>query len=93
MHMNSAPHLLAEDRPEFERVLDEALLGTAQSPPSGTARLNSEQLRTMARTRRPRYPTARPPSTSTTCGYAGGSRPAADRCPAGRRNRWRDGRA
>ena len=25
MYMNSAPHLLAEDRPEFERILDEAL--------------------------------------------------------------------
>jgi len=25
MHMNSAPHLLPEDRPEFERALDEAL--------------------------------------------------------------------
>ena len=25
MHMNSAPHLLNEDRAEFERILDEAL--------------------------------------------------------------------
>lgn len=51
MHMNSsAPHLLAEDRPEFERVLDEAL-DTAHQRPELTAvgqRLNAIQLRTMA---------------------------------------------
>ncbi|MFJ6696785.1 hypothetical protein ACIQM4_11995 [Streptomyces sp. NPDC091272] len=50
MHMNSAPHLLAEDRPEFERTLDEALR-TAHERPDLAAlgqRLNSEQLRTMA---------------------------------------------
>ncbi|MFD5097986.1 hypothetical protein [Streptomyces albidochromogenes] len=51
MHMNSsAPHLLAEDRPEFERVLDEALR-TAHERPELTAvgqRLNTTQLRTMA---------------------------------------------
>ncbi|MFE9395590.1 hypothetical protein [Streptomyces flavidovirens] len=51
MHMNSsAPHLLAEDRPEFERVLDEALR-TAHHRPELSAigqRLNSTQLRTMA---------------------------------------------
>lgn len=50
MHMNSAPHLLNEDRPEFERVLDEALR-TAPNRPDLAAvgqRLNPEQLRTMA---------------------------------------------
>lgn len=51
MHMNSsAPHLLAEDRPEYERVLDEALR-TAHHRPELAAvgqRLNAEQLRTMA---------------------------------------------
>ncbi len=50
MHMNSAPHLLAEDRPEFDRLLDEALR-TAHERPELAAlgmRLNAEQLRTMA---------------------------------------------
>jgi hypothetical protein len=50
MHMNSAPHLLREDRPEFERLLDEALR-TAHRRPDLTAvgqRLNVDQLRTMA---------------------------------------------
>ncbi|MGW8377809.1 hypothetical protein [Streptomyces sp. ODS28] len=50
MHMNSAPHLLLEDRPEFERVLDEALR-TAHRRSDLAAigqRLNTEQLRTMA---------------------------------------------
>lgn len=50
MHMNSAPHLLNEDRPEYERILDEALR-TAPSRPDLAAvgeRLNPEQLRTMA---------------------------------------------
>ncbi|MEU6661682.1 hypothetical protein [Streptomyces sp. NPDC046821] len=50
MHMNSAPHLLNEDRPEFERILDEALR-TAPDRPDLAAlgqRLNPEQLRTMA---------------------------------------------
>ncbi|WP_455358427.1 hypothetical protein [Streptomyces sp. SYSU K21746] len=50
MHMTSAPHLLTEDRPEFERILDEALR-TAQERPDLSAigeRLNAEQLRTMA---------------------------------------------
>ncbi|MCX5200010.1 hypothetical protein OG897_00830 [Streptomyces sp. NBC_00237] len=50
MHMNSAPHLLAEDRPEFERTLGEALRTAHERPelaaPDG--RLNSEQLRTAA---------------------------------------------
>lgn len=50
MHMNSAPHLLNEDRPQYERVLDEALR-TAPNRPEPAAvsrRLNPEQLRTMA---------------------------------------------
>ncbi|MBT2509742.1 hypothetical protein J7I98_28500 [Streptomyces sp. ISL-98] len=51
MHMNSsAPHLLAEDRPEFARVLDEALRTAPDRPDLAAVgqRLNSEQLRTMA---------------------------------------------
>ncbi|MDX3227020.1 hypothetical protein [Streptomyces sp. ME19-01-6] len=50
MHMNSAPHLLIEDRPEFERVLDEALrTADRRADLSGIGqRLNNEQLRTMA---------------------------------------------
>ncbi|GAA2466888.1 hypothetical protein [Streptomyces macrosporus] len=50
MHMNSAPHLRLEDRPEFERVLDEALR-TARDHPDLAAvgrRLTTDQLRTMA---------------------------------------------
>ncbi|MEV4193399.1 hypothetical protein [Streptomyces toxytricini] len=50
MHMNSAPHLLAEDRPEFDRLLDEALR-TAHERPELAAlgeRLSTEQLRAMA---------------------------------------------
>jgi hypothetical protein len=50
MHMNTAPHLRLEDRPEFERVLDEALR-TARDRPETTAvgrRLTAEQLRAMA---------------------------------------------
>ncbi|MCX5297290.1 hypothetical protein OG898_12405 [Streptomyces sp. NBC_00193] len=50
MHMTSAPHLLTEDRPEFDRLLDEALR-TANARPELAAlgeRLNAEQLRTMA---------------------------------------------
>ncbi|WP_308288851.1 hypothetical protein [Streptomyces humicola] len=46
--MNSAPHLLTEDRPEFERVLDEALRAAADGPGASASTLNSEQLRTMA---------------------------------------------
>ncbi|MEV0963789.1 MULTISPECIES: hypothetical protein [unclassified Streptomyces] len=48
--MNSAPHLLAEDRAEYERVLDDALR-TAHGRPDLDdmgRRLNAEQLRTMA---------------------------------------------
>ncbi|WP_171053011.1 hypothetical protein [Streptomyces marianii] len=50
MHMNSAPHLLAEDRSEYERILDDALR-TAHDRPDLDGmgkRLNAEQLRTMA---------------------------------------------
>jgi len=49
MHMASAPHLLTEDRPDFEHVLDEALrialdsTGRQSEPP-----LTAEQLRTLA---------------------------------------------
>ncbi|MGP3924529.1 hypothetical protein [Streptomyces sp. 8N616] len=50
MHMNSAPHLLPEDRPEFERILGEALRTANQRPDLAAIgrRLNIEQLRTMA---------------------------------------------
>jgi hypothetical protein len=49
MHMNSAPHLLNEDRPDFDHVLDEALriVLDDMNAESGS-RLNAEQLRTMA---------------------------------------------
>ncbi|MBW5480774.1 hypothetical protein [Streptomyces bambusae] len=50
MHMTSAPHLLTEDRPEFDRLLDEALRTAHDRPELATLgeRLNAEQLRTMA---------------------------------------------
>lgn len=50
MHMTSAPHLLSEDRPEFDRLLDEALRTAHERPELATMgeRLNAEQLRTMA---------------------------------------------
>ncbi|MEU6310337.1 hypothetical protein [Streptomyces sp. NPDC047014] len=50
MHMTSAPHLLTEDRPEFDRLLDEALRAASERPELATLgeRLNAEQLRTMA---------------------------------------------
>ncbi|MET7514412.1 hypothetical protein ABZS88_13165 [Streptomyces sp. NPDC005480] len=50
MHMNSAPHLLNEDRPEFERILDDALRTAPDRPDLAAVgqRLNPEQLRTMA---------------------------------------------
>ncbi|MFG1805355.1 hypothetical protein [Streptomyces sp. NPDC049040] len=59
MHMTTAPHLLNEDRPDFEHVLDEALRivldeDGARGPggPDGAAGvglpLNAEQLRTLA---------------------------------------------
>jgi hypothetical protein len=48
--MNSAPHLLAEDRPEYERILADALRHAHERPDlAGIGdRLNAEQLRTMA---------------------------------------------
>lgn len=50
MHMTSAPHLLTEDRPEFDRLLEEALRTANERPELATLgeRLNAEQLRTMA---------------------------------------------
>lgn len=50
MHMNSAPHLLTEDRAEYERILDDALRNAHDRPDLAAVgqRLNSEQLRTMA---------------------------------------------
>ncbi|WP_406452370.1 hypothetical protein OG782_18615 [Streptomyces sp. NBC_00876] len=50
MHMNSAPHLLTEDRPEYERILDDALRHAHERPDLAAIgeRLNSVQLRTMA---------------------------------------------
>ncbi|WP_310725727.1 hypothetical protein [Streptomyces sp. N2A] len=52
MHMNSAPHLLNEDRAEFARLLDEALRTAEYRPDDLTSatgkHLNNEQLRTMA---------------------------------------------
>ncbi|MFE9885649.1 hypothetical protein [Streptomyces scopuliridis] len=50
MHMNSAPHLLSEDRADFERILDEALRQAHDHAELSAVgqRLNSEQLRTMA---------------------------------------------
>ncbi|KOG65362.1 membrane protein [Streptomyces griseoflavus] len=51
MHMNSAPHLLSEDRAEFARLLDEALRTAEYRPEMVSAagkHLNTEQLRTMA---------------------------------------------
>ncbi|MFF5447437.1 hypothetical protein [Streptomyces sp. NPDC012888] len=48
--MTSAGHLLNEDRPEFDRLLDEALRTAHERPELSTLgeRLNAEQLRTMA---------------------------------------------
>ncbi|MEU3988152.1 hypothetical protein AB0F24_07155 [Streptomyces platensis] len=52
MHMNSAPHLLNEDRAEFARLLDEALRTAPYRPDDLTNAaenpFNTEQLRTMA---------------------------------------------
>lgn len=50
MHMNSAPHLLNEDRADFERILDETLRHAHDRPDLADVgqRLNTEQLRTMA---------------------------------------------
>ncbi|MFJ6212027.1 hypothetical protein ACIQGZ_01595 [Streptomyces sp. NPDC092296] len=48
--MNTAPHLRPEDRPDFERVLDQALRadGIRQALRAPGAHLNAEQLRTRA---------------------------------------------
>ncbi|MFF3020035.1 hypothetical protein [Streptomyces sp. NPDC057939] len=48
--MNNAPHLLSEDRQEYERILDEALRTAHERPELASLgqRLNEEQLRTMA---------------------------------------------
>ncbi|MEU9855100.1 hypothetical protein [Streptomyces sp. NPDC047974] len=50
MHMNVAPHLLTEDRAEYERVLDDALRTAPQRPELAGAgtRLTTGQLRAMA---------------------------------------------
>ncbi|GAB2929404.1 MULTISPECIES: hypothetical protein [unclassified Streptomyces] len=50
MQMTSAPHLLAEDGPEYERILGDALRHAHERPDlDGVGdRLNTEQLRTMA---------------------------------------------
>lgn len=50
MYMNSAPHLLCEDRPEFERILDEALRTAPHGPEpaAGASRPTAEQLRATA---------------------------------------------
>ncbi|WP_171164801.1 hypothetical protein [Streptomyces sp. I05A-00742] len=54
MHMNSAPHLPAEDRPEFERVLDLALRSVDRDPEISALiaaegqRLDTERLRASA---------------------------------------------
>lgn len=52
MQMKSAPHLLNEDRAEFERVLEEALRNAQDRPDLAALgqRLNAAQLRTMALT-------------------------------------------
>lgn len=48
--MRPAPHLLNEDRPEFERILDDALIDAPHRPELAAAGqpLLAEQLRTMA---------------------------------------------
>ncbi|MFJ2113691.1 MULTISPECIES: hypothetical protein [unclassified Streptomyces] len=50
MQMKSAPHLLSEDRADFERILDEALRTAHDRPDLAKIgqRLNTAQLRTMA---------------------------------------------
>ncbi|MEV4944506.1 hypothetical protein [Streptomyces sp. NPDC053755] len=50
MHMNVAPHLLTEDRSEFERVLDDALRHAHDRPDLAEVgtRLTAAQLRAMA---------------------------------------------
>ncbi|MGK5501502.1 hypothetical protein [Streptomyces sp. URMC 125] len=48
--MNTAPHLRLEDRPAFERVLDEALRAVRErpAPDAGPRRPTDEQLRAVA---------------------------------------------
>jgi hypothetical protein len=50
MHMNSAPHLLPEDRPEFERAVDEALREAGRRPALAALgeQISAQQLRVMA---------------------------------------------
>jgi hypothetical protein len=50
MHMKSAPHLLSEDRADFERILNDVLRNAHDRPDLASVgqRLNTEQLRTMA---------------------------------------------
>lgn len=50
MHMNTAPHLRLEDRPAFERVLEEALRAVRErpAPAAGPRRPTDEQLRAAA---------------------------------------------
>jgi hypothetical protein len=55
MHMTTAPYLLTEDRPDFDRALDEALHivlrdheTAGNGHDDGRSALNSEQLRTLA---------------------------------------------
>ncbi|MFD7321335.1 hypothetical protein ACFV9D_09610 [Streptomyces sp. NPDC059875] len=50
MHMNVAPHLLTEDRAEYERILDDALRQARDRPDLAEIgkRLTHEQLRAMA---------------------------------------------
>lgn len=50
MHMNVAPHLLTEDRAEYERLLDDALRNAYDHPDLAEIgkRLTAGQLRTMA---------------------------------------------
>jgi hypothetical protein len=50
MHMNSAPHLLSEDREDYERILDNALRAAPHRPEFALfhSRIGHERLRTMA---------------------------------------------
>ncbi|GGT67943.1 hypothetical protein [Streptomyces lateritius] len=50
MHMNVAPHLLTEDRAEYERILDDALRSAHERPDLAEVgrRFTTAQLRTMA---------------------------------------------
>ncbi|WP_435193669.1 hypothetical protein [Streptomyces sp. NRRL F-5630] len=50
MHMNSAPHLLPEDHPEFERVLDEALRQAVPRPaaPGPDGQIPATRLKALA---------------------------------------------